>query len=84
MAYYNLSNSLDRQGRLTEAIEALKNVTRLEPKHANAYYILGTLFAKAKEYSDAEKSLKLAVELNPKNTAAQQALQEVLSRQRSE
>ena len=77
MAYYNLSNALDRQGMLTEAIDAMQNVIRLEPQRGEACYRLGTLLVKAGNLTEAEKHLRLAIELDPANAVAREELRKL-------
>ena len=61
-----LSTALLRKGMLTEAIQEMKDVVRLEPKSAEAHYNLGDLYAKNGQMQDAIDEYRAAHEDRPR------------------
>jgi tetratricopeptide (TPR) repeat protein len=82
MAYFNLSNVLEKQGRTAEAIEAMRSAIRSQPNHTEGLYRLGVLLMNAGEFQEAEQHLRLATKLNPSHKEAQQALERLQLNQR--
>ncbi|HEV2827400.1 MAG TPA: TonB family protein [Pyrinomonadaceae bacterium] len=52
-------------GRPSEAVEALKQVTNLDPNNAAAYAKLGIAYAAAQQPQDAIAALKIAIRIKP-------------------
>src|SRR5690348_1765150 len=57
---------LEQQGKLAEAIEAWRGVTRKNPTDAAAYASLGVVLSKEQRYSEATQAYRKALSLNPK------------------
>jgi tetratricopeptide (TPR) repeat protein len=58
-AYCELGKLYQKQGRLPEAVEELKNAIRYNPKYAAAYYHLGEVFRQMGKQSDSEEAYKM-------------------------
>src|SRR5262245_26758454 len=54
-----------RRGQLGEAEHVYRSVLRTQPQHFGAAYILGVLSLQRGEIHDAERKLRLAIEINP-------------------
>ncbi|MCZ6652834.1 MAG: tetratricopeptide repeat protein, partial [Planctomycetota bacterium] len=67
MAYFNLADCLDKQGRLDAAVEAMRGTIRCEPNHVPCRAVLGELLMRAGRFEEAEKHLRLAIQLDPQN-----------------
>lgn len=63
----------------TAAILDLKNVIRLQPNDAEAFYQLGLAYLSSGNLRSAYSALVHATELNPKHSAAQLKIAELLS-----
>jgi tetratricopeptide (TPR) repeat protein len=78
---YYLGNSLAAQGRMTEALVQLQELTRLNPQSHRGFAQWGTLRALSAasdaDLAAAEKALERAHELNPEETGALLSLGEV-------
>jgi len=66
--------TLFQQGKAPEAIALLKLNTEEHPKSSQAFFFLGYVLLQSGNKSDAAVALKKAVELDPKNEAAAEAL----------
>ena len=64
-AWMNYGNQLWRYKRFAEAVNAFKQVLKLEPDFDKAYYGMGLAFLSQKNYALASVTLKKAVEINP-------------------
>jgi superkiller protein 3 len=62
-AYIGLGNTLDDQGKSTEAIAQYKKAISLDPKNAYAYYNLAVTLGRQQQLEDAIVALKKAREL---------------------
>jgi tetratricopeptide (TPR) repeat protein len=58
--------ALEQQGKLEEAAQAWRSVTKRNPQDAAAFASLGVVLAKQQKYADAAVSYKRALSLNPK------------------
>lgn len=52
---------LESQGKLTEAISLLKKVVEMKPDFAEAWFDLGNVYGKAKQYNEAMQCLNKAI-----------------------
>jgi len=59
-------------------IELFRNMADADPDNELAHFSLGKLHCETRSWSDAEASLRRALELNPKHSVAQQLLGEAL------
>jgi Flp pilus assembly protein TadD len=66
----NFCEILRLQGRLEEAISYGEAAVQLAPESDQALCNLGIAYFDLKNYSDAEKRQKQAIEINPNNTSA--------------
>ena len=80
MAYFNLGDCLDRQGRLDDAIEAMRGTIRCEPNHVQGRAVLGGLLVRAGRFEEAEKHLRLAIQLDPQNQYANKLLKQIVKK----
>lgn len=60
-----------------KAIEYYKKVQNMEPNNADIAYTIGALYANKEDWYNAKSYLKKAVSLNPKNTNASSALNDI-------
>src|SRR6185369_16481352 len=58
--------ALEQEGRLAEAAEAWRGVTRKNPGDAAAFASLGVVLSKEQKYNEAAQAYKKALALNPK------------------
>lgn len=80
-ALYNLSNTLQKQGRFDEAHQVLAGLTQSvkEPGLRSAvYYNQGVAFTKQKELDNSIESYKQSLRLNPNDQEARENLQKAL------
>lgn len=68
--YYKLGNSYNRQGRYTEAIEALNKAVQIKPGFSDAYYNLGVNYWSLDRYEEAAEAYRQAVKADPGNVDA--------------
>jgi len=61
-------------GLFPQAVEILQRAVKLDPQHADAHYALGHAYYDLKQWRNAIQSLKIAVELNPKDQEARDRL----------
>jgi tetratricopeptide (TPR) repeat protein len=64
-AHGYLSTALARKGMLTDAIQEMREVVRLDPKSAEAHYNLGDLYAKNGQMQDAIGEYREAQKMDP-------------------
>ena len=69
-----------QEGRLEEAKEYYKKVTKINPNFAEAYNNLGIIFGEFKEFEKAEVSYKKAIEIKPNYAKAYSNLGIILNR----
>ena len=73
--YFGLLAS--RLGREKEAVVALENATRLQPKSPDPFYELGKLYGSQQDWPRARQALERVIELNPQLAAAHYQLSRV-------
>lgn len=73
-AYLEKALASIESGDTDKARIELKNVLQIDPKHGEAYYYLGTIFEKKKDYRKAYSHYLKADELNPVHLANQARL----------
>ena len=61
-------------GLYPQAVEIFQRVVKLDPKNADAHYALGHAYYDLKQWRNAIDSLKIAIELNPKDDEARDRL----------
>ena len=66
-----------RLGREQEAVDALKNASRLEPNSPDPFYELGKLYASQQDWPQASRALERVVQLNPQFAPAHYQLSRV-------
>ncbi|MET0113015.1 MAG: class I SAM-dependent methyltransferase [Limnospira maxima] len=66
-------------GRFSEAIAACHQAIKTQPHHFGAYHILGQVLQAQHKNSAAVRAYRIALELNPDCTKAQQGLSQILS-----
>jgi tetratricopeptide (TPR) repeat protein len=57
------------KGRVLESIQQLKEIVRANPTDAFGYFYLSTVYTQMNEYSVAERYIKRAMEINPRQGA---------------
>ena len=62
--------ALHQQGRLDEALAGYRALLQRQPEHPDALHFLGVLQAQHKQFAEAEKLIRRAVEINPENATA--------------
>jgi protein involved in polysaccharide export with SLBB domain len=62
---YESAMALTEAGRFDEAINAFKELLKLQPQDAQIYFGMGMTYSKAKAYKDAFESFKRASRLKP-------------------
>src|SRR5205823_15061427 len=65
-----LTNTLNKQGRYEEAIEACEQAIRLDPNDAGAYSSKGVALNGQGRYEEAIKACEQAIRLNPNDAEA--------------
>lgn len=65
-AHFYRGEALNRLGRVDEALDAMKTVTRLDPSNARAFYTMGILYDKKHLPSEAAAMYRKARELGPR------------------
>jgi tetratricopeptide (TPR) repeat protein len=65
VADYFLGRVANQQGRYADAIQELHQALKANPSFADAYAELGLLHLKQKQYPEAEKALRQALDLDP-------------------
>jgi Tfp pilus assembly protein PilF len=73
-AYNNLGIDLGRQGKLEEAVAALKKAIEINSAFSEAYCNLGIAYKQQGKINEAKDMLQRAVSINPKNTGAKKLL----------
>ena len=61
-------------GLFLQAVEVLQRAVKLDPQHADAHYALGHAYFDLKQWRNAIESLKVALQLNPKDDEARDRL----------
>ena len=70
-SFYEKGLELLASGHNSEAVEALKQATNLDPNNAAAYAKLGIAYAKAQQYPEAIAVLKIAIRIKPEMVDAE-------------
>jgi tetratricopeptide (TPR) repeat protein len=78
-AYNGLCYSLSQESNYPEAISNCELAIKIKPKDDNIYDTLGTVYVAQKDYDNALRNYKIAVDYNAENSEAQQHLAEVLA-----
>lgn len=78
MKFYNKGKALYEKGEFVKARLEFRNAIQIDPKFADAYYMLGMTMSKAGNLREAYGSLSKAVDLKPDHMKAQVALARVL------
>jgi tetratricopeptide (TPR) repeat protein len=73
--WYNLGLAYSQMKRYDEAVGAFGQATRIKKDFADAFFELGDSLIKTARYADAVNALKKAIELDPDNYQAQDALE---------
>jgi type IV pilus biogenesis/stability protein PilW len=68
--YLRLGEVQFNQGKTLQAIESLKKAISLDPRQAEAEYLLGIVYLSASEYKSAQEHFKEAVRIDPYFTDA--------------
>ena len=66
-AYLDKAEQSIKAGNLEKARIELKNVLKIDPKDARAYFKLGNVFERQKDFKKSFANYNKAVELNPDN-----------------
>lgn len=69
-AYKNLGNAYDGLKQYSDAAEALRRATEIEPSNASAHFNLGLALYNGKRYTDAIESYKTVIKLRPQLAVA--------------
>lgn len=72
--YWYLAFVGSSTGNDSLALKNLKKVTEINPRHADAWYYIGTIYFRWQQHDSAAKVLERSVELNPLNVDALGAL----------
>ena len=70
---YEKGNDLLINKKFDEAIEVFKNIIKLDPNYADAYYKIGIAYVMKKDLKSAKEYLKKALKLDPENNYAKYA-----------
>ncbi len=76
---YNTANALRLQGSFAEAVPAYRECSRLNPKHEDSLYYLGTCLEELGEYAEAATTYRKLIALNPLSGRAYSELGNTLS-----
>jgi Flp pilus assembly protein TadD len=68
IAYINLGNLYDEQGKKEDAEKEYRKAITLDPKNGRAHFNLGVLFLEESKKSEAKKELTLAMQVNPNDS----------------
>ncbi len=69
-AHYFLGRLANQEGKFSEAVQDFQEAIRESPAYAEAYAELGFSLVKLKQYAEAEKNLRKALEINPQSYTA--------------
>jgi len=83
LAKYRLAESLERQSKIAEAIEALRESIQLSPNFTEAHFVLGVLLARqgSEHYAAAVDQFLVVLRLNPRHLDARINLSNVLEQE---
>ncbi len=71
MKFFNKGKALYEKGKIAEARLEFKNAVQIDPKYAEAYYMLGMVELRTDNISGAFGNFQKTVALNPKHMKAQ-------------
>ena len=77
--YIVAGKALMQKGNPARAILEFRNAVQASPKNAEAYYQLGLAYLARQDYRNAVAGLRQAIALNPKHTAAQLKLAQLMA-----
>ena len=77
MANYNLANALVRLGRHDEAIDAFQRAIASKPRVSYLRHNYAILLARGGRLEEAERQLRMAVQLDPAATESIRAMERV-------
>lgn len=81
-AYYNRGYSFFLAGNQDNAMQDFQRVIKLQPNHAQAQFMLGSIYEFYKDYSAALTHYRAAVEAKPDFADAKKAVSEVEKKMR--
>lgn len=76
---YNKANALRTQGQFDAAVPAYRECLKLNPKHEESLYYLGTSLQEVGEYTEAAATFRRMIELYPQSSRAYSQLGNTLS-----
>ncbi len=76
-AYYNLGITQANQQKWQEAVDSYQQAIAIEPNFVHAYCNLGRAQAKLEQYQAAAQSYRHALSLNPRESLAEEMLNEL-------
>ncbi len=79
--WHNLAGLQMQSGQFTDAVESLRQVTRLIPFFADAWQGLGLALAFAKNYTEAAAAYQTAMRLEPESVTSLNSLAEMHARE---
>jgi tetratricopeptide (TPR) repeat protein len=68
--WFSLGTAYGHLNLYNDAVEALRQATRIDPKDAKAWYNLGTAYGHLNLYNDAVEALRRATRIDPKDAKA--------------
>jgi len=71
LKFFNKGKALYEKGQMVEAKLEFKNATQIDPKYADAYYMLGMVELRTGNANSAFGYFKKTAELNPKHLKSQ-------------
>jgi tetratricopeptide (TPR) repeat protein len=83
-AYLHLAKFLWLRNRFEESLPAAQRAAELNPKSAEAHYILGRLLDKLGHDAEAERALKRSIEIDPNYGESHYLLSRIYLRQGNE
>jgi tetratricopeptide (TPR) repeat protein len=67
-SYLYVGTSMEREGKVNNALRYYRSAIAIDSNHAEAHYLLGSSLYRKKSYSEAEKHLLKALDLDPQNS----------------
>ncbi len=80
--FLNKAIALQKEGRYDESIDHYIKAVRLSPRNADIHYNIGTSFQAKKDWFQAEKAYRRALELDPTHKEADLALKAMMNDRR--
>jgi tetratricopeptide (TPR) repeat protein len=75
--YFELGQTLVKERRLNEAIQAFNRTLELDPTHGGAYVQMGFAYRLMEDYDHAKGAFLKAIALNPSDSSAHLLLGEI-------